>query len=144
MVSSVTGEDITKLRGGGYLAADITHRLPDAGQIMEVQPIIKHEPADKRVEGKSQSADEVGKKYRPLMGFWSRDDLPRVWEPVRNVCGQVSGFPELRNLLLRNGGDHPLASRSGHVWNGFAEKMRTCPLELECARLDGQGRRRCG
>ena len=34
MVSSVTEENITKLRGAGYLAADITHRLPDAGQII--------------------------------------------------------------------------------------------------------------
>ena len=34
MVSSVTKEDITKLRGAGYLDADIAHRLPDAGQII--------------------------------------------------------------------------------------------------------------
>ena len=85
------------------------------------------------MEGKSQPADEVGKEYNSFVGFWGRDDLPRVWEPVRDVCGQVSGFPELRNVLLRNGGDHPLASRSGHVWSGFAEKMRTWALELDCA-----------
>ena len=29
---------------------------------MKIQPVVKHEPADKRVEGKSQSADEVGKE----------------------------------------------------------------------------------
>ena len=34
MVSSVTEENITKLRGAGYLAADIAHRLPDVGQII--------------------------------------------------------------------------------------------------------------
>ena len=34
MVSSVTEENITKLREAGYLAADIAHRLPDAGQII--------------------------------------------------------------------------------------------------------------
>ena len=34
MVSSVTEEDITKLRRAGYLATDIAHRLPDAGQIV--------------------------------------------------------------------------------------------------------------
>ena len=39
------------------------------------------------VEGKSQPADEVGKEYNPLMGFWSRDDLPRIWEPVRDIYG---------------------------------------------------------
>ena len=59
---------------------------------MEVQPVVEHEPADKWVEGKSQSADEVGEKYNPLMGFWSRDDLPRIWQPVRDIRGQISGF----------------------------------------------------
>ena len=34
MVSSVMEEDITKLREAGYLAADIAHRVPDAGQIV--------------------------------------------------------------------------------------------------------------
>ena len=34
MVSSVTEEDTTKLRGAGYLAADIAHRLPDEGQVI--------------------------------------------------------------------------------------------------------------
>ena len=34
MVSSVTEENIIKLREAGYLAADIVHRLPDAGQII--------------------------------------------------------------------------------------------------------------
>ena len=34
MVSSVTEEDIRKLQGAGYLAVDIAHRLPDAGQII--------------------------------------------------------------------------------------------------------------
>ena len=34
MASSVTEENITKLREAGYLAADIAHRLPGAGQIV--------------------------------------------------------------------------------------------------------------
>ena len=34
MVSSITEEHIAKLRGAGYQAADIVHRLPDAGQIV--------------------------------------------------------------------------------------------------------------
>ena len=34
MVSSVMEENITKLREAGYLAADIAHQLPDAGQIV--------------------------------------------------------------------------------------------------------------
>ena len=34
MASSVKEEDITKLRAAGYLAVDIAHRLPDAGQVV--------------------------------------------------------------------------------------------------------------
>ena len=34
MASSVTEEDITKLREAGYLAADNAHRLPDEGRII--------------------------------------------------------------------------------------------------------------
>ena len=34
MASSVTEGHIKKLRGDGYLAANITHRLPVAGQII--------------------------------------------------------------------------------------------------------------
>ena len=34
MVSSVTEETITKLQEARYLAVDIAHELPDAGQII--------------------------------------------------------------------------------------------------------------
>ena len=34
MASTGKEEDMTKLRAAGYLAADITHRLLDAGQII--------------------------------------------------------------------------------------------------------------
>ena len=34
MVSSITEEDIKKLRRAGYLADDIVHRLPDEGQLI--------------------------------------------------------------------------------------------------------------
>ena len=34
MASSITEEDITKLREAGYLAADIAHRLLDEGKII--------------------------------------------------------------------------------------------------------------
>ena len=63
------------------------------GQIMKIQPVVEHEPVDKWVEGKSQSTDEVGKKNYPLMGFGRRDDLPCIWQPVRNIRGQISGCP---------------------------------------------------
>ena len=34
MVSSITEENVKELREAGYLAADIVHRLPNAGQII--------------------------------------------------------------------------------------------------------------
>ena len=55
------------------------------GQIMKIQPVLEHEPADKRVEGKSQSVDEMGKKDYPLMGFGHWDDLPRIRQPVHDI-----------------------------------------------------------
>ena len=108
---------------------------------MEIQAVIKHEPPDEGMERESQSAEEMGEEHYPLMGPGGGDELPFIWEPVRDVVGQVSGFPQLLDLPLRNGGDHPLASRSEHVWSGFAEKKRTWALELECARMDEQGGR---
>ena len=102
---------------------------------MEVQPVVEHEPANKWVESKSQPMDEMGKEYNPFVGFGGGDDLPRIWEPVRDIYGQVSGFPELRNVLLRNGGDHPLASRFGHVWSGLRRKC-----ELGCWSSSAQER----
>ena len=52
---------------------------------METQPIVEHEPAEKRMERKSQSADEMGKKNYPLAGFGRWDDLPRIRQPVRDI-----------------------------------------------------------
>ena len=63
------------------------------GQIMKIQPVVEHEPAGKRVEGKSQSTDKVGQKNYPLMGFGHRDELPCIWQPVHDTHGQISGFP---------------------------------------------------
>ena len=34
MASTMKDDHITKLRSAGYLAADITHRLPNAGQVI--------------------------------------------------------------------------------------------------------------
>ena len=41
MASSVTEEDITKLRAAGYLAANIAHRLLAEGQIPPLQSLGK-------------------------------------------------------------------------------------------------------
>ena len=64
----------------------------------------------------AQSAEEMGKEYYPLMGPGGGDELPLVGELVRDVAGQISGDVQLLDVPLRNGGGHPLASRSGHSW----------------------------
>ena len=63
------------------------------GQIVEIQAVVEHEPPNKLVEWKTQSAEEVGEKYYPLMGSWGGEKLPLFGKPVRDVLGQVSGLP---------------------------------------------------
>ena len=75
-----------------------------------------NEPADKGMEWEAQSAEEMGKKYYPLMGPGGGDELSLVGEPVRDVAGQISGDAQLLDVPLRDGGGHPLASFSGHSW----------------------------
>ena len=78
---------------------------------MEVQPIVKHQSADKRVGRESQPTDEVCEKHNPLMGLWGRDDLSLGRETVNYLLGQVSGLSELLDVFpLNSGGIHlPLA-----------------------------------
>ena len=45
---------------------------------------------------------------------------------------KVSGLPQFFDVALRDGGDHPLASRSGHGWRRLRWEVRTWALELEC------------
>ena len=86
------------------------------GQIVEIQAVIKHEPPDEGMERESQSVEEMGEEYNPLMGPGGGDELPLIWEPVRDVVGQVSGSPQFLDVSLCDGGDHPPASHSGHGW----------------------------
>ena len=58
---------------------------------MEIQAIVEHEPPDKWVEWEAQSAEEIGEEHHPLMGPGGGDELPLIWEPVRDVVGKVSG-----------------------------------------------------
>ena len=90
----------------------------------------------------AQSAEEMGKEYHPLMGPGGGDELPLVGEPVRDVAGQVSGAALPLDVPLRNGGGHPLASRSGHGWRRSRRDVRTWALELECAEMDKQRRKK--
>ena len=88
---------------------------------MEIQPVVEHESTDERVEKKSQPADEVWEEYNPLMGLRSGDDLSLGQKSVGDFLGQIPGLPELCNILLLDGGDHPLAPRSifGHGSSAF-------------------------
>ena len=101
---------------------------------MEIQAIVKHEPLDKWVESKTQSAEEVGKEYYPFVGPWGGEELPLLGKPVRDVFGQVSGLPKLFYVTLCDGGDLPLASRSGHRWRRLRWEVRAWALELGCTR----------
>ena len=109
---------------------------------MEVQPIVKHQSADKRVERESQPMDEVCEKHNPLMGLGGRDNLPFCRESVSNLLGYIASLPELRDVLLLNGGGHPLASSSGsgHDWSAFSneEKLKAWALELEDGRTEDE------
>ena len=89
------------------------------GQIMEIQAVVEHEPPDKGMEWEAQSAEEMGKEYYPLMGPGGGDELSLVREAVHDVTqllDQICGVAQLLDLPLRDGGGHPLASRSGHSW----------------------------
>ena len=91
---------------------------------------------------KAQSAEEVGKENDPLMGPGGGDELPLVGQPVRDVAGQVAGAAQSFDVLLHNGGGHPLASRSGHNWGRLRRDGRAWALELECAEMDKQRRKK--
>ena len=86
--------------------------------------------------------EEVGKKNDPLMGPRGGDELPLVRQPVRDVTGQVAGAAQSFDVLLRDGGGHPLASRSRHHWGRLRRDVRAWELELECAEMDKQRRKK--
>ena len=109
---------------------------------MEIQAIVEHEPPDKWLEREAQSTEEMGEEHHPLMGPRGGDELPLFGKPVRDVVRQVSGLPQLFDMSLRDGGDHPLASRSGHGWRRLRLGVRTWALELECARMDRRRRKK--
>ena len=112
------------------------------GQIVEIQAIVEHEPPEKWVEREAQSTEEMGEEHHPLMGPRGGDELPLFGKLVRDVVRQVSGLPQLFDVSLHDGGDHPLASRSGHGWRRLRWGVRTWALELECARMDRRRRKK--
>ena len=94
------------------------------------------------MDRKAQSAEEVGKEHYPLMGPWGGEELPLFGEPVRDVVRHVSGLRQLFDVSLRDGGDHPLASRSRHGERRSRWGVRTWALELEFAEMDKQRRKK--
>ena len=76
------------------------------------------------------------------MGHRGGDELPLFGKPVRDVVREVSGLPQFFDVSLRDGGDHPLASRSEHGWRRLRWEVRTWALELECAEMDKQRRKK--
>src|SRR3954462_2798900 len=86
------------------------------------------------MERKAQSAEEMGKENHPLIRSRGRKKFPCLRKLVRDVLGQISGLPKLFDLTLHDGGSHPLAPCSGHLWSRLRTKGRTWALELECAR----------
>ena len=76
------------------------------------------------------------------MGPGGGDELPLVGQPVRDVAGQITGVAQSFDVLLRNGGGHPLASRPRHDWGRLRRDVRAWALELECAEMDKQRRKK--
>ena len=111
-------------------------------QIMEIQAVVEHEPPDEGMKWEAQSMEEIGKKHYPLMGPGGGEELSLVGELMRDVARQVSSVAQLLDLPLRDGGGHPLASRSGHDWRRLRRDVRTWALELECAEMDKQRRKK--
>ena len=82
---------------------------------MEINPVVIHDATDKRVEGKPEPAVEMGEENNSLMGLRSRDNLSRRWKTVADFLGQIFGRSQLFDILLLDGGGHPLAPCSTSV-----------------------------
>ena len=66
------------------------------GQIVEIHAVIKHEPPDKGMERESQSAEEMGEEYHPLMGLGVGMSCPSSG----SRCSMSSGrYPALLSFL---------------------------------------------
>ena len=91
MVSSITEENIKKLREAGYLAADIAHRLPDAGQIIPMP-----EPHE-RVVFLTHFVRGLGFPLHPfvrgLMFYYGLDFHDLAPNFVLNIYRRVRGLP---------------------------------------------------
>ena len=82
------------------LAHDDKHRDVEdevQGQIMEIQAVVEHEPPDKWVKRKAQSAEEMGEKHDPLMGPGVRMSCPSSGS---EGAMSLDKYPAFRSLLM--------------------------------------------
>src|SRR4051812_37479726 len=82
-------------------------------------------------------------EHHPLVGFWCRDYLSLGRKPVGDLLRQIPGLPKLGDVLLLNGGGHPLAltSGSGHGWV-FARSGKDKNLGTGAQEWKGRGRKK--
>ena len=86
----------------------------------------------------------MGDEYYPLSGLRHGDDLSLGLQTVGDLLRQIPGRPKLSNVLLLDGGDHPLALTSGSGHGCLSGKeMSTWALELEIGKAETErGRER--
>ena len=66
----------------------------------------------------------------------------RSWGVAGDFLRQVPGRPELSNVLLLDGGDHPLALTTGSRHGCLSGKeMKTWELELEIGKAETERKR---
>ena len=81
-------------------------------------------------------------EYYPLVGLRRGDDLSLGRQAVGDSLRQISGRPGLSNVLLLDGGDHPLALTTGFGHGCLTGKeMRTWALELETGKAETEKER---
>ena len=86
--------------------------------------------------------EEMGDEYYPLYGLRRGDDLSLGWQTMGDLLCQIFGRPELSNVLLLDGGDHPLALTTRSVHGRLSGKeMGNWALELDIGRAKIERRR---
>ena len=64
---------------------------------MEIQAVVEHEPPNKGMEWEAQSAEEMGKKYYPLMGPGGGMSSPLLGSQCAMLLDR---YPVLRSLVM--------------------------------------------
>ena len=85
----------------------------------------------------------MGDEDHPLVGLRGGDDLSLGWKPVGDFFRQIPGLPKLSDVLLLNGGGHPLALPSGSGHGGvLARGGRDENLGAGAREWKGTGRKK--